>query len=208
MIAAISGKLLRLNEQAAYVQVGGFEYEVLIPEVVRSRLQERIGSTIRLRTLYYVEGAPTGGRLTPRLLGFLEEAELRFFELFSSVNGLGPRKALHAMRLPVSRLARAIHERDTALLSSLPGIGKALAERIVAALRRNVEAFLSPVQALEAPQTGLPQSEIEAAFDALRQLGYGLSEARELLERALRSGQEFRDAQQLLRCVFSLARQS
>ncbi len=199
MIAAINGKLVRLDEQAAFVQLGGFEYELSISEHVRRKLQGRVGSDVKLRTVYYLEGNATGGRLIPRLIGFLEPIEVQFFELLASVSGLGPRKALQMMRWPVPQLARAIHNRDVDLLSSLPGVGKATAEKIVAALRRHMDRFLTALEGIEEEVAGLPREDVDAAFRALLQLGFSEPEARDTIQRALDSGKTYKTLDELLR---------
>ncbi len=205
MIAAIQGKLVALDDEAALVQVGGFEYEVLVCETVRRRLQNRVGSTVKLRTVYYLEGNATGGRLVPRLVGFLDPVEVKFFEQLSSVSGLGPRRALNMMRWPVSQLATAIRNRDVDLLSSLPGVGKATAEKIVAALRRHMEPFLTALEGVEEPEVaGLPRKDVEAAFRALLQLGFNDSEARDTIQRALSSGKTYTSLDELLRDALAL----
>src|SRR5208283_1677147 len=81
------------------------------------------------------------GRMTPRLIGFLSEVEREFFELFCSVDGIGVRKALRAMVRHVKDVATAIEEQDDKFLASLPGIGPAMSERIIAKLRRKVPKF-------------------------------------------------------------------
>ena len=89
MITRITGKLVRLGEAEARIDVGAFEYEVFVPEFVRRQLQASLGENISLKTIQYIEGNPQQGRLTPRLGGFLSEAELEFFELVCSVDGMG-----------------------------------------------------------------------------------------------------------------------
>ncbi len=89
-------------------------------------------------------------RLVPRLVGFLSAIDREFFDIFCSVDGVGVRKALRAMVRPVRELARTIQDQDMKVLSTLPGIGEATAERIVAKLRRKVGKFaliVSPVEA-------------------------------------------------------------
>jgi len=126
------------------------EYEVLIPEYNRRHLQSSMGADVSLHTIDYMEGNPMQGRMTPRLIGFLSEAEREFFELFCSVDGVGVKKALRAMVRPVREVASAIEDQDHKALSGLPGIGPAMAERIVAKLRRKVPRFALLV-AREAP---------------------------------------------------------
>ena len=130
-----------LQNDLATLKIGAFEYEVLIPEFTRRRLQSEMETEISLFTIEYLEGNPMQGRMTPRIIGFLSEIEREFFELFCSVDGVGVKKALRSMVRPVKEVATAIEEQDTKSLSALPGIGAAMAERIIAKLRRKVPKF-------------------------------------------------------------------
>ena len=127
---------------------------MLIPEFTRRQLQSQIGQEISLHTIEYLEGNPMQGRMTPRLIGFLSEVEREFFELFCSVDGVGVKKALRAMVRPVKEVATAIEEQDAKALSSLPGIGPAMAERIIAKLRRKVPKFALMVAREEVRRPG------------------------------------------------------
>ena len=93
MITRVTGKLVGLNEFCATIRVGGFDYEVLLPDIVRRQLQPKVDEDVSLRTIEYLEGNPQQGRLTPRIIGFMNEAELEFFDLVCSVDGLGVKKA-------------------------------------------------------------------------------------------------------------------
>ena len=114
MITKITGQLVALQEATTLtLNVGAFEYEVLIPEFTRRQLQgQTAASEISLHTIEYLEGNPMQGRMTPRLIGFLSEVEREFFELFCSVDGVGVKKALRAMVRPVKEVATAIEEQD------------------------------------------------------------------------------------------------
>ncbi|MCE5302828.1 MAG: Holliday junction DNA helicase RuvA, partial [Planctomycetaceae bacterium] len=141
MITKITGQLVALHDDGLILKVDAFEYEVLIPECNRRQLQNELGQTVSLHTIEYLEGNPMQGRMTPRLIGFLSEVEREFFELFCSVDGVGVKKALRAMVRPVKEVATAIEEQDAKGLAALPGIGPAMAERVVAKLRRKVPKF-------------------------------------------------------------------
>ncbi len=141
MITRITGRLTALAEDELTLAIGAFDYEVCIPEFTRRQLQSQVGQEVSLHTIEYFEGNPMQGRMTPRLVGFLSEAEREFFELFCSVDGVGVKKALRAMVRPVREVATAIEEQDATVLSSLPGVGPATAERIIAKLRRKVPKF-------------------------------------------------------------------
>jgi Holliday junction DNA helicase RuvA len=102
MITKITGKLIALDDDAATLSIPPMEYEVLIAEFTRRHLQSQLSKDIVLHTIHYMDGNVTsGGRLTPRLVGFLSTAEREFFELFCSVDGVGVKKALRAMTQPV-----------------------------------------------------------------------------------------------------------
>ena len=79
MIVKITGKLVALYNERAIIEYLPFEYETLIPEFTRRQLQSMLQQTISLYTIEYIDGNPTQGRLTPRLLGFLTEVEREFF---------------------------------------------------------------------------------------------------------------------------------
>ena len=87
------------------LQVGAFQYEVLIPEFARRRLQTELGHDVSLHTIEYLEGSAMQGRMTPRLIGFLTEVEREFFDLVCEVDGVGVKKALRAMVRPVREVA-------------------------------------------------------------------------------------------------------
>lgn len=202
MITKITGKLLSLAEEELTLEVGPFEYEVRIPEFTRRALQQRLGETISLFTIDYLEGNPMQGRLTPRLIGFLSEIEREFFELFCSVDGVGVKKALRAMVRPVREVATAIEEQDDKTLSSLPGVGPALAERVVAKLRRKVPKFALLVAREEVSQEIASRDVVSETFDVLRQLGHSESDARRLLDAALGAKKKYPDVQSLLQAIY------
>jgi len=207
MITRITGELVSLKDDVLTLRIGAFEREVLIPEFTRRQLQQEVSREISLHTIEYLEGNPMQGRLTPRLIGFLSEAEREFFELFCSVDGVGVRKALRAMIRPVREVAAAIEEQDAKSLSALPGIGPAMSERIVAKLRRKVPKFALLVARQEAARADVQSDVVAEAYEALRTLGHGEADARKLLDAALATGRKFKDVQALLQAVYEQTRQ-
>jgi holliday junction DNA helicase RuvA len=205
LITKITGKLLRVSDDALTLGVGAFEYEVLIPEFVRRRLQMEIGKEVSLHTIDYLEGNPMQGRLTPRLIGFLAEVEQEFFDLICSVDGVGVRKALRAMVRPVREVATAIEEQDAKSLAGLPGIGPAMAERMIAKLRRKMPKFALLVAREEPPAADVSQDVVREAYDVLRSLGHSEADARRLVDRALESKKKFKDVQELITVIYDKA---
>lgn len=203
MITKISGTLVSLEEESATLSIPPMEYEVLIPEYTRRHLQSQIGKSVSLHTIFYMEGnAASGGKLMPRLVGFLSTVEREFFELFCSVDGVGVKKALRAMTQPVQDTAVMIEQQDAKALSTLPGVGPATAERIVAKLRRKMPKFALLVRRDTPAMTDLAEGVVEETYRALLALGHIESEARKLIDQALASGTKFKDTESLIQQIY------
>lgn len=204
MIVSISGKLARVGEEQVVIEVPPFEYEVLVADYTRRQLQPKLDQSIRLQTLEFIDGNATqGGRLTPRLIGFLTEPERQFFELFCSVDGVGTKKALRAMVRPVKELAVLIEQQDAKGLSALPGVGPATSERIIAKLRRKMPRFALMVER-DAVGEILDGSlhVINDTFDALLALGHSEADARKLIDEATSGSKKFKDSESLLTAIY------
>ena len=203
MRTRISGQLSELGETEATINVGAFDYAVYVPDFVRRQLQGREGEEISLRTIEYPEGNPQKGRMTPRLIGFTSDAEREFFELVCSVDGVGVKKTLKAMVRPVRDVAEAIVEKDAERLTLLPGIGPAVADRIIAKLHRKMTPFALMVGS--EVETGTAETNrdlIGEALQALVGLGHSTADARSKLEAILGSGQSFDSVEDVLREVY------
>jgi len=83
------------------LQVGPIEYQLLVAEAVRRMIQMRTGEEITFHISEYLESTSGGNRFIPRLIGFITEQELDFFDLFCTVEKIGVKKALKAMARPV-----------------------------------------------------------------------------------------------------------
>ena len=202
MITKITGQLAALGDDALTLRLGGFEYEVLIPEFTRRQLQAELNREVSLHTIEYLEGNPMQGRMTPRLIGFLTGVEREFFELFCSVDGVGVRKALRAMVRPVKEVATVIEEQDPKALSGLPGIGPAMADRIIAKLRRKVPKFALMVARDEKHEAQVQPDVVSETFEVLRTLGHSESDARRLMDAALSTKKKYSDVQSLLQAIY------
>jgi Holliday junction DNA helicase RuvA len=193
---------MAVADDEATLALDAFEYQILIPEFTRRRLQADVGQTVSLHTIHYLEGNPAHGKLTPRLVGFLSEVEREFFELFCSVDGVGVRKALRAMVRPVQDVATLIEHQDTKGLSALPGIGPATAERVVAKLRRKMPKFALIAAHDETQQADVQRDVIDETYQILCSLGHAESDARRLLDAALATKRKYKDVEALLQAVY------
>lgn len=202
MITKITGRLVHLSETEATLAVGAFEYEVFVPEFVRRQLQPLIGEDVSLRTIEYLEGNPQKGRLTPRLVGFMTDAEREFFDLVCSVDGVGVKKALRAMVRPVREVATAIEEQDLKQLSTLPGVGPSVAERIVAKLRRKMAKFALMVDRNVPADQATGHDVVHEAYEALLSLGHTAGDARQKIEAVIEGGQKFKTVEDLLTAIY------
>jgi Holliday junction DNA helicase RuvA len=206
MIAKITGVLTRVLDEEVRLQVGALEYAVQVPEFVRRAVQSRVGQEITLHTSHFFDGNPMQGRMIPRLVGFPSEAELDFFDLFCTVDKVGTKKALKAMVRPVKEIADAIQRQDAKWLTTLPGVGGATAEQMIATLRRKVTRFAlmaAPPTADGAPPkegagVGVDGNVIEDAYQALLSVGHGPAEARSRLDKVLGTGKAFKSVEEVL----------
>lgn len=180
MLARITGVLEEIGETGALIALeSGLAYRVLTPRFLTDDLMNQVGQRVTLYTRELYEAQGQGGHLTPRLMGFSSSNDLRFFELMTTVKGVGPRKALRAMAAPIPTIAAAITTKDAKALQQLPEIGKRLAETMIAELHGKIESFTAAEGAsarLTEPKDVLTGA-AEQARAALVQLGESPAEA-------------------------------
>lgn len=210
MITKITGQLVELRENVATIGIEAFEYEVFVSDFTHRYLQLELEKKISLFSIEFIDGNPQkGGRMTPRLVGFDSIIEKQFFELFCSVPGLGVKKALRAMVRPVQDIANAIEQQDVKTLTTLPGIGPAMAEKIVAQLRRKMAKFALLVQREEGdPAMDIERSIVEETFQILVSLGHSETDARKLLDIPIAGKKKFKNVEALLQAVYDQSNES
>ncbi|MFC1694165.1 Holliday junction branch migration protein RuvA [Candidatus Latescibacterota bacterium] len=207
MIVKITGKLISVSEERAYVEVNGITYTVLITHTAREylTLTGKTGQEVTLYTFYYIEGNVGIGNLFPRLVGFLNKTELDFFTLLITVQGLSVKKTLKALAVPVKDIARAIELNDTALLKKLPEIGGKIAQKMIVELKGKVAKF-ALLREEEIPRgeplPGLEPEYQREAIEILLQLQYTESEAETLVHRAVESCPDITAAEDLIQEIF------
>lgn len=203
MIARIEGKLVKLGTDSALVQVGALGYEILLPGYCVNALSGKIGSDIALCTMEYYEGTPHGGSFTPRMVGFLSDSERDFFNRFVSVKGIGIKKALRSLSVPIATIAVAIEDADDKLLKSLPGVGKRMAQQIIAELKGKLEAFAERVEASRPAEPRFEQFQAEA-LEILIAWGEKRTEVMELIELAAKRHPDIKSAEALVPLIYRL----
>ncbi len=201
MISALTGELRRVDNDRVHVQAGPMLYELLVPAADLTELQASLGETLTLHTIFYLGGDPSRGGIEPTLIGFLRPDDRRFFNLFTTVKGIGPKTALKALTVPVGEIAAAIEQKDSRFLVQLNGIGKRTAELIVAELGGKVKdfAFGSMDRAAIGAGHGRRQTFEEDAILALIAMGERRPDAEHLLEKAKQSNAQMKTTDALLR---------
>ena len=191
MIAHLSGTLREKQIQRLVVDVGGVGYEVQVP----------------LSTFYEVgePGAPVSLRIHThvredalQLFGFSTPLELELFNKLLAVSGIGPKVALGVLSgIEPLELVRAIRQSDLARLTSIPGVGKKTAERIVIELRDRLPKTAVEPDVAAADATDDVRSDL---LSALGNLGYTRGTVDRVVDRVL-SAATTREFEPLLRDV-------
>ena len=193
MISFLHGTLIEKTPSVATLDVGGVGYEVFISLSTYDRLPAT-GSVCRLLTYHHVrEDAQI-------LFGFMQAEEKSMFERLIGVNGIGPKLALSALSgLTVAELSSAIANNDVKRISSVHGIGKKTAERIVIELRDKID----PLEALAGHATAgggdAQNAMLRDTILALTSLGFQQDQARKMVQSALDADPAIKDTETLLR---------
>ncbi|MCH2610664.1 MAG: helix-hairpin-helix domain-containing protein [Pirellulales bacterium] len=202
MITSITGVISAVGEEKVTLAIGPIHCEIMVPDFVRRKLQTSVNESVSLYTLLYIEGNPQG-RMNPKMVGFTSEAEREFFELFCSVGGVGPKKALRAMVRPVKDIATMIEQQDKKALSTLPGIGAKTGELIIANLRTKMPKFALLATTEQAEQGGQVAGNIvEETFQVLVSLGHSELHARQLIENLVANGEAFDDVEAMIQAIY------
>jgi Holliday junction DNA helicase RuvA len=168
LIASLAGSVATVALDSVILEVGGIGYRVYVSPSVLA--MAAAGGPLKLFTHHVVRED------LQALYGFRTVEELGFFGLLLTVTGVGPKVAMAIVgSRPTAELQLAIMQQDQAVLVSIPGIGKKLAERVVFELKEKVAA--AGVAAISVP--GQPSGTEGDVVGALQALGYSLPEARE-----------------------------
>ena len=203
MIARLEGKLVKLDAESALVQVGAVGYEVLLPGYCVSALADNIGADITLCTMEYYEGTPGRGNLVPRMVGFLSEGEKDFFVKLTSVKGIGVKKALRSMSVPIAGIAAAIEGGDDKTLMAIEGISGRMAQQIIAELKGKLGRFAIGVGPTGAAAPAFKPYQAET-LEILIAWGEKRNEAMELIGLACKKHPDIKTAEQLVPLVYRM----
>ena len=166
MISRIEGTILKTTDKFVVLDVHGIGFKIYTTNDVLLFTKDQ--KTLVLFTFLSVKEDALD------LYGFRDEEELGFFELLLSVSGIGPKSAIGIMNIAtIDSLKKAIATGDTNYLTKISGIGRKTAEKIVIELRDKLSAHTKDAGTLKGESD---------AVEALKALGYSLSEARDALK--------------------------
>jgi len=195
MIGYIEGKILKKEDERVLVLANQVGYEILLPAFVMETIKpQKAGDEIALYVFYQ----QTERQPKPILIGFNLEAEKEFFQSFISVEDIGPLKAVKALSVPVSEVARAIENRDVHSLTRLKGIGTRTAQKIIATLEGKMGKF-ALIRKADKRETDVAEDFTEQVFEVLvKQLGHKTSDAKRMIADAFGRKQAISSPEELL----------
>ncbi len=200
MISYLKGtlKVSRAYDDRITLVVNNIGYDILIPAYVMNRIKGRAdGEEMEL----YVSFNQTERQPKPVLVGFESPLDKEFFELFISVEDIGPTAAIRALTKPIREIARSIEGKDTKALRELKGIGERKAEKIIATLKGKVAKYaMIPEAEPAAAVTEDFRKDVEEVL--VNQLGHKLPEARKMIEEAMKRNPRIASSEELFEEVY------
>jgi Holliday junction DNA helicase RuvA len=195
MIGFLSGKILEKDANTVIVDVGGVGYEVTIPLSTFYELGD-VGSDVSLRIFTHVREDAL------QLFGFKTTRERDLYLKLISVQGIGAKSGITMLSgMSADEIVTAIRTNNLVRLTSIPGVGKKTAERMVIELRDKIgdlSASATAGASAAAGADGQPESVFDDALSALVNLGYQRNAAEKALQDAVKDGAEM-NVQKLLR---------
>ncbi len=164
MISSLRGNIDAVSTDSLIVNVNGVGFKVSVPTSVLSELG-MVGREVKLYTHLHVREDDLS------LYGFGSIDELKLFETLISVSGLGPKTALGMLSaMSADQVAMAIASGSVEMLTTIPGIGKKTADRLILELKDKVGGVMISSPAGRAAQ------ENADVVTALVSLGYSVQE--------------------------------
>ncbi len=177
MIASLNGIVLSRKPAGIVIGVGGVGYKVAIPLCSLGDIPEE-GKEVFIYTYTHVREDAL------QLFGFLSEYERGVFATLLGISGIGPKLALAILSgMPVERFVRAVNNEDITMLSSIPGLGKKTAARVVLELKGKLELFIK-----DGPDSYTEDRAAGDAVSALVNLGYRKALSEDAVSRAVKNG--------------------
>ncbi|MDY6905194.1 MAG: Holliday junction branch migration protein RuvA [Thermodesulfobacteriota bacterium] len=197
MIGYLEGTLFKKSADRILLLVNQVGYEVVLPAFVMQTMETRAEGDPVCFYIYYYQ---TERQPKPVLFGFTTPDEKDFFQLLITVEKIGPLKAAQFMTMPVSDMAAAIEAGDVSTLNRLKGVGARTAQKIIATLGGKTGRFIVDEQQMPAaPENDMTQLTTDVLVE---QLGYRVSDARDMIQKALQRNPDVSTPEQLFDEIF------
>jgi len=175
LIASLRGTVSSKKPEELIIDVGGIGYHVCVPLCSLGQIPNP-GEQVFLHTYTHVREDAF------QLFGFLSEEEKKIFVMLIGVNGIGPKLGLAILSgMPAQQFMEAVHKEDLSLLTTIPGLGKKTASRLILELRGKLLPGDTAILSEKHPGAG-------DAISALINLGYKKSISENAVDRALTAG--------------------
>jgi len=172
LIASLRGKVLSKKPEGVIVDVGGVGYNVQVPLGSFSSIPDA-GGEVFFHTYTHVREDAL------QLYGFVTEEEKKVFVTLLNVNGIGPKLGLAILSgMPAQKFVEAVYNEDMPMLTSIPGLGKKIAARLVLELKEKLPRAV----------VSKDHSITNDAVSALINFGYKKSLSENAVEKAVRAG--------------------
>lgn len=187
MISYLEGVIHHFNSDGIVLLAGQVGYDILLnSQMVEKLRSQHTGDEIVTLYIYYYQ---TERQPKPVLIGFESLENKQFFQVFITVDAIGPMKAIKAMTCTAGEIANAIETKNIAFLTQLNGIGKRTARKIIASLHGKMKKFIGVVDAEMTDERVKIDSErgliIQQVADVLmEQLGHSHTSARRMIKEA------------------------
>lgn len=184
MIGYLRGTITHLQVEYCFMDVHGVGYRVFIPNSTRQELA--IDKPVTLFTHLNVREDAL------LLYGFYSQEEYDLFQQLITITGIGPKVALGVLSaVTPTEFCAAVSQKNAAMLTRIPGIGKKTAERLILELKDKIG--LPDELPIPAKHTGgafaATQDPAQEALAALVALGYSQGEIAPVLNRIKTEGQ-------------------
>ena len=200
MISYLQGELKETYDDRITLLVNGIGYDILIPAYLMNDIKENEKKGVKELKLH-ISYNQTERQPKQILVGFKHPLDKDFFELFISVEDIGPTAAIKALIKPIGDIARSIDEKDTRALKQLKGIGERKADKIIATLKGKVAMYaLMPKIEIAAEVIEDFRKEVEDVL--VRQLGHKLIEARKMIEEAMKRNPRISSSEELFEEIY------
>jgi Holliday junction DNA helicase RuvA len=176
MIAFIKGTVFQMSQSSVIIEAGGIGYTVDVPTPVLASLS--LNKETLLHTYHHIKED------SQQLFGFLNDSQREFFILLNTVSGVGPKLALKIFSASsISQFTEYILSKNITALTSLPGVGKKLAEKLILELKDKIIKFSDGLVSEEGTSIIVDTGFQEDFFLALQTLGYGNDEIRSAMSK-------------------------